>query len=684
MSQTASTKQEQIEADFVADVMNQFKELESEIAERNQYIDKRDKLIYDDLLSQSLRVPIGHDKTPVNWLRRTVEVHKNMFMSRGFSIVSTYDTVNTEGMVDDNEKQSAKIENQKRKEASESRKRAIDGILEDNGGNELWAALADSASGVGFSVVKCFWDDTKKTYVISPVESVEHVYALWNQDNFRDADAIAYVFQVSKLVAVRDYGAPENVATSILGQPGEFIQTTTNPSYNTTQEMVTIAEVIGRVQGWSSKNGVLGRCKVGSETPLGVTIVGNYVTSVVDKEADIPKFYILPNKRYRRRPWGVSDISDAAVGINQTYIETLSDWRTVSAKVNFPKYKAYGFRRDATLPKYESRKVQVLRLNDGQDISEITQGSVTSLDFRQQMEELKEQFVRETGVSRVLFDDPSVTLNSNQALITSMKPTSDIAEAKKNLWTPILIDIFNDALDVISKKMPEYKELNDIDSDWRLRVMWPSLIQKEDPIYQQMLLNRKNANVISIQSYLEQQGESKEELDRIREEMQDPVTAAIHGNVVNQLALGIVSPPSDKPNIKTTVNLRGDLTPNQEANIASQNGFNNGPFPADSGPQGGQGLVAQENMDNRGYLTGNPYADGQPVFYGQSGQPQRPGEQVNGSVPGGNDGQQQANGQQATVIQNQEGQGVMSQPGSGATTTSPGGALNQANQQNGA
>ena len=68
-----------------------------------------------------------------------------------------------------------------------------------------------------------------------------------------------------------------------------------------------------------------------------------------------------------------------------------------------------------------------------------------------------------------------------------MKPTSDIAEAKKQLWGPVIKKIFEDALETIALHKPEIQDLVDKDSDWSLKVMWPSVMQKEDPVYQSML-----------------------------------------------------------------------------------------------------------------------------------------------------------------------------------------------------
>lgn len=648
-----------LEKQFITAIRTQLSGLKGEISERNNRIQERDSYIYGNLLEQSLKIPIGHDKTPVNWLRRSVEIHKTQFMGRPFQVISTYDTKDIDSAEDEEDKGRLSIENSRQKDFAELRKDVIDDIIRDNGGHGLFMEGAESASAIGDWIVKCWYDKDNQKYVISPIEAVENCYVLWSKDDFRSFDGFAYVYQISKQKAVDDYNVPETVVTSVQGKPLDFIGDQTSNG-TSTREMVTVMEYTGKVEGWGSEKGKIKSVKFGNENELNVVVVGEEIRKLIDDDKSLPRHYIFPNKKQRRRPWGVSDISDAAININATYVETLSDWRTVSAKVNFPKYKGFNFGPDVQMPKYKSRQVQILPLAEGQDITALDQGDSNQIDFRAQLDELKEQFVRETGISRVLFDDPSITLNSNQALLTSMKPTSDIAETKKQLWGPILQQMFTDAITILGQHREDMKEIADTEEPWELKIQYPSVMQKEDPLYQQMLLNRFNAKTISLQSYLEAQGETKEEIDRFRDEMTDPVTAAILGNQVPLMAQNLIAPPQapapEEPRV--SVSLRGDLTPQQEAEIAMQKGFNS---TGEMGPQGISGLQAQENQGNEGFLSGE----------GQTLQPQfgtlpQPGAQPQISTPG-----------------SPEGTGVTSQPGSGAAPTSPQGALTQANQQAG-
>lgn len=628
--------QEDLHKAFIASVHTQLSELTTEISERNEDIQQKDDYIYGDRLENSLDIPVGHDFTPVNWLRRSVEIHKIQFMGRPFQIISTYDTKDLTSAADDKDKQRLQIENKKQSQFAEQRKNLIDDIIRDNGGHALFMDGAESASAIGNWIIKTFYDEDNNKFVISPVEAVENCYALWSKDDFRSYDAFAYVYQISPQMAMDMYGC-DDPATSVMGSPLEFISQTVQAPQLSNQKMVTVVEVTGKISGWGSANGKIKRVPSGQENNFNALCIGNEIYRLEDKEKKLPRYYIFPNKKQRRRAWGVSDISNAAVNINLTYVETLSDWRTVSSKVNFPKFKGFNFGPDVQMPKFKARSVQVLPLGEGQDIIQLNTGDAHQVDFRTQLDELKEQFVRETGISRVLFDDPSITLNSNQALLTSMKPTSDIAESKKQLWGPILQELFTDAIATLAEWHDDIKDLS-VDN-WNLKIQWPSVMQKEDPVFQQMLLNRKNAGTLSIQSYLEAQGETKEELDRIREEMQDPITAAIHGNQLALIAQALITPPQppaqDKPKVSVSVSSK-EMTPLQRDMIVAD-------------------ATSSTNDDK----------------VNQAPQPTQPP-------------QQSAPAQVATPANNTPGAGIVSQPGSGATTTSPEGAVAQAAQNAGA
>ena len=181
-----------------------------------------------------------------------------------------------------------------------------------------------------------------------------------------------------------------------------------------------------------------------------------------------------------------------------------------------------------------------------------------------------------------------------------------------------------------------------------------------------MWLNRLTMGTTSLGTYLEAMGtdDVSEEIDRLRDEMANPLTAAVLSKSLSMLAQQVIQPPSaPQPDVK--VSLRGDLTPYQEANIASQQGFNGGPFPPTAGPQGSGGLAAQENADNAGFLNGNPFSGGTGIQKGPDGQPIQ-------------------DQQTPTLTADQNTGQTASMPGSGqAQPVSPEGAMNQMAQRNG-
>lgn len=680
--------------EFVGETRSQLSTLSGEIALRNKVVQYNDFYIYGDGLKQSIKVPTGHDFTPVNWLRRVVEIHRAETMGDGFTVASSYHGVDVDSAFDPNAKGQLDMINNKKKTYAAARNKLFQSIMSDNGGKALWGRMIENSSAVGDTILKAWYDEDKGKYCLDMVEAIEHFYVVWNRDNFREFDFTGYVYQISKQQAVDQYQVPEDIATSPLGMPLAVLSSANTVEYISTQPMVTVMEVNGRIQGWKSNNGILQRCNVGDETQLNAIIVGDRVQRVIDDPKYLPKYYIFPNKLIRRRPWGLPDVTTSAININQTYIETLSDWRTVASKVNFPKWKGIGFGLDTQMPKPKARTAEIIPLGEGQDIQPIqtaNQQANGELDFQRQMAELKEAFVRETGVSAQLFDMPDAnSASSRQTAMVAMQTISDQVESRRQLWEPIIKKVFQDALDTLSMWDSNIKEVVTGDTDWYIRVTWPPALRKDDPAYQTMLLNRFTMGVSSIQSMLEAFGiNAKEEIDRINDEMDNPITAAIHGKLISMLAeFKIAGPPTSAPP-KVNVNLSGVLTPEQEANLSSMHQFGDGPiYGPSAGPQGELGIRANNDAVNSGRFTGQGYTTGQPVISGgqplqqgqQQGQPQGP--QSQGPQAGGQG--QQAPQTLTPPTGNQPGTQMMSAPGSGqATPNSPQGNINQQAQRQG-
>lgn len=677
--QPTTTSYDQLIKEFVGEARSQLATLTGEIALRNRQVQENDSYVYGDLLHRSLKVPVGHDFTPVNWLRRVAEIHRTQTMGDGFTVSSSYHGVDIDTGDDQQNKQNELL-NGKKKSYASARNKLFQAIMRDNGGEALFARMVENASVVGDSILKAWYDEDKGKYCFDMIEAIEHFYVVWNKSNFREFDFTGYVYQISKQQAVDQFEVPPDVATSPLGMPLAVLSSANTVEYISTQPMVTIMEVNGRIQGWKSTNGVISRCNVGDETEMNVVIVGDRVYRVIDDPKYLPKYYIFPNKLMRRRPWGLPDITSSAININQTYIETLSDWRTVASKVNFPKFKAFGFGLDVQLPKPKARTVEMIGLGEGQDIQPIQNPNSevgSEIDFLRQLGELKEAFVRETGISTQLFDLPdSPAVSSNQMAMTAMKSISDQVEARRQLWEPILQKVFQDALDCLAMWDSDIKEIVKGDDDWYIRVQWPPSMRKDDPAYVTMQLNRFTMNTMSIQTLMENLGENaKEEIDRINDEMSSPITAALHGKLLGLMAeLKIAGPPSSAPP-KINVNLRGDLTPEQETNLSVMHQFGDGPiYGPSSGPQGELGLRATDNAVNSvgsadSRVTGQGYNTGQPVISGGQPVQGQPGQQPQPMTP---------------TTGGQEGQGLMSAPGSGqATPNSAEGNIKQQQQRRG-
>lgn len=680
-TKSSTSPQEALERSFVNDVRSQLSTLTGEIALRNKIIQENDSYVYGDLLSRMLDIPVGHDFTPVNWLRRTAEIHRAQTMGDGFTVASSYQGEDVNASDDPNDQKAAALNNTKKKGFSELRVQLIKSIIEDNGGYAMWANMVENASVVGDSILKTWYDQERGKFRLEMIEAVEHFYILWGRNNFREWDMTAFVYQITKERAMKEYGVPEDVATSPLGMPLAVLSSANIVEYISTQPMVTIMEMTGKAQGWGTTDGVIHQLDTGEENEFNAVIVGDRVKKVIDQPKYMPHFYKFPNKQTRRRPWGMPDITPAAININLTYIEALSDWRTLSSKLNFPKYKAFGFGLDTQLPKPKRRTVEFIGLGEGQDIQPIQNPNsegVGQKDFEVQIAELKEEFVRETGISQTLFDNPDNPQLSGQAQIQSMGSIGDQVEARRQLWTPVIRQVFDDALRTLALWDDNIKQLVNDDTNWSLRILWPSALRKDDPAYQTMLINRLNTNTISIQTFLEKHGETKEELDRIIDELNHPELAAIHGKQLGALAQLKFFPPATVPP-KVTATLSGIMTPDQEANLAAMHGFNNGPvYGPTSGPQGELGRRALNDQADQGYITGQGYTTGQPIQHDAQGNPLPTAASPNmASSP------DSGPGVQTPPSNNQPGQQPISQPGSGAPAVTPQGAANQQNQRKG-
>jgi len=257
------TPYDQLCQEFVGETRSQLSTLTGEIALRNKIVQENDAYVYGDFLKRSLHVEAGHDFTPVNWLRRVCEIHRTQTMGDGFIVNSSYHGVDVDSAFDPDAKPQLDLINNKKKSYAEGRNKLFQAIMRDNGGEALFARMVENASAVGNSVLKAYYDEDQGKYCLDMVEAVEHFYAVWNQDNFREFDFTGYVYQISKQQAVDQFEVDPDVATSPLGMPLAVLSSANTVSYISTQPMVTVMEINGRVQGWRSSDGVLERCNVG-------------------------------------------------------------------------------------------------------------------------------------------------------------------------------------------------------------------------------------------------------------------------------------------------------------------------------------------------------------------------------------------------------------------------------------
>lgn len=688
--------------ELISAVKSELSQMEADVARRNDYMNERDEVIYGEGLFDGLEFVDGADKTLFNFCDRVINIHTSQLMGRGFNVYSSYNKEEApaepiqqsaqqateteeepEAQPQDPDAQ-AKLADAKNKlvqSNADVRKRLIDGMIRDNGGMATFKNGARVGGVYGTTVLKMWADKKNKRIRWNILETPQNFYVGWSSSNFREFDWAAYVYQISESSAYKQYGdkLPDGGMFNLTqeGAPLSDGRTadplnTVSPAHTaedtkTKRPMVSVIEFTGIVPKWgANKNGEIVQVDRGKETPINVLIVGDHCCQKITDEDMLPRYYIVRNNERPRRAWGVSDISNEAIEINRTLIEVMSTWITLFNREVSPVYLAKGF-EGQRIPQRKRKQTTFIPMTPEQTIQMLEHAGAYTGESKQIVEELKDAFVRVTNISRIMFDDPTINPTSNQALMTTMKGLIDAVEDKQARWEAVLTQMFTEALELTAKMLPEMAGAITKDEGWHLNIKWPSVLRREDATYQQMYLNRFNSGTLSVSSYLEAMGEedTTEEIDRIRDELKDPTTAAVLGRQVGALAQQVITPPQPQgPDVK--VNLRGDLTPYQEANLATQQGFNDGPFPPTAGPQGQQGLAAQENADNVGFIEGNAFNGGTPIQQGPDGQPV----------------QEDQPNPQLTVDQN-AGQ-TASQPGSGAPAVSPEGAINQMEQRNGA
>jgi hypothetical protein len=510
------TKPVNVEESLVGSIKTKLLELETEIAERNEYMNERDNILYDeDYLVGTLDIKAGFDITNYNFLPRAIEIHKSQVMGRGFNIVSRYDNedipLDTPIEAKDMVEKEVAIINKKRAVAASNSKRGVEGVIEDNGGFSIFTDMAGVASTYGHGIIKRYWDDNEKRERVVSIESPQLFRAGWRSNDFRERDFDAVVYDVSLDYANKTWGSKLKDGDKFITQSSAFKDTLKD---QTSRPMVTVIDFAGVVPG------------VNDDKPFHCLIVGDKKVGYETNPDNLPTYYLFPNKVRYRRPWGGSDVSDISISIQQSYMQRMSDYTTLIDKILFPKIKGKGFEA-INMPKAEAREVQVFPMGLDQDL-EIMQFNPMTYPYDRILNEIKESLFRSLALGRVLIDDPTVSFESNQALMTGMKSTIDVAEDKQNRWKPILTQLLSDIHQDLIKHNKTYKD-SIADETIIFDIEWPSVLRKEDASYRTMLFNDVTRGLSSFETYLNKIGcpDASEEMDRVRSEMKDPVLGAI-------------------------------------------------------------------------------------------------------------------------------------------------------------
>jgi hypothetical protein len=211
-----------------------------------------------------------------------------------------------------------------------------------------------------------------------------------------------------------------------------------------------------------------------------------------------------------------------------------------------------------------------------------------------------------------------------------MKGMIDSVERKQKIWDHEMVVMFEDAIRTCAKHYPAIAAFVPEDEDWSFTIKWPSVMRSDDPQTITMQINKWNTGATSLETFLEETGSAdpSQEIDRLRDEMQDALTAAVRGQRLPLLAEQTINPAPDPndvpPEIKHTFNWSAALTPEQEANLAfTIPNLQNGPYGPSMGPQGTIGAHAEEAVADEGTLENSKSEDsyGTPDTFDENGDP---------------------------------------------------------------
>jgi hypothetical protein len=681
------TVQDELGEDLVQDILRALQQQEQSVLKRNAAIDTRYINTYQDGLVQGLPVKNNFDSTRYNFLRRIPEIMTAQLMGRGFNITSTYDkedlsvydlpTSNPQDQADNQtRKQQTEILNARRQADADLRVEMAKSIIDDNGGMGIFNDGAKMGSYAGITVYKHWKDSEAKRYNIVLLENPNNFWRKFTDTNFRDSDWSCYAYQISESEAYRRYGdyLKGDDTQFQLSKPGGNIwnQAAAEDINDEPQPMVWVIDITGFIDCWSAtgngERATLKKVKRGKETEMNALVVGGILCHV--RIDDLPHYTVIDNLHEPMNPWGVSDITDEAISINKTIMQVAQYWVTLGIKSLFYKLKFKGFEA-LNIPKNLDMEVQALPMDVDQDVAAVQQPQ-TFGEFQRILEWLIQSFVRTTRISRVMFDDPDLTLNSNEAMLTSMKGLIDTVEDKQTRWTPAITEILTTGVTECADFDPALKDAVNSGDGWVFRVEWPSVIRRETAQWQQMWHNNFTSGLASPQTVMEKLGieNPSEEIDRIRDSMNDPIGAAMLGRALPELAGFTIKKSVGMPPwgyVIPKVQLRGDLAPEEVGNMSHNYGWDSGPYGAGIGPTGYAGLKADDAFLNSGFVTaGNVPPEGfTPV------------------PPGAGGADQQGQPPLSPDVSNPSASAApASQPGvSQATPVSPQGAINQRNQQ---
>ena len=482
-----------------------------------------------------------------------------------------------------------------------------------------------------------YWDPDKKKICYEWIEDIGNVHIGWKDNRFEQMDWFAIerlqsIESLKKKYNLEDVAPYEGLVAS-----GTYPMQSPTKRWTDRTDKQTFIQQAKETVYWD-------------EETMVVFINDSDIVQYVKHEYGFVPFWKVENIHVDDRPWGKSDI-DELIDANVELIERMGDAGDSIRQGAVPRFKVIND------PNFDTNSIKagangqfVFVEGDKADVGPL-KAEVNIAPYEMYMKNIM-QFIYDLGLPAVAWGGHSAAV-TGRALDMQYQAITDKIENKRIVWE-MALEILNERILILAEKyISGMKKI--IDGHYIVEFDWEEVLPKSMSETITNVSNKRDRGIISFHTALKELGykDPDAEIDLIIQEWSDPKLAPILGKNA-LLTEGIQKSIEDvfgRPGAipippKTSINLTGDLTPEQESAKAAQLGLgqsmgaqgrfaNNIPPGAEALPEAKYPTFTEVSMDGGdNSQSGTPTSPGvmQP-YQNQSPQPMSaPGVSVAGQT----------------------------------------------------